>query len=535
MFSRIFIFIISNIIVIYNDTDKKIAAVEGSTPKGTTRAPIDLGADGFKQDDFGIAGGLVQTHLQSVLRCCLSADARVHTTAAEVIYLALEQGLVHPLICMPTILAMQAIPGTPVAIKALTIHQKLAEKHASFIHGRNMDGLRLMYVTRQTRLQQLPVDARLRMPPASACLAPLFGILRLKRLLKYESLLAILELFHDASLVRDVANGHGTDGGSSSSNSSGLPSPQTPATQRDPNGPKHVVVSSSEPQPISPKTPGMLGNIGPEHQGPGHGTADAGFAAFLVENLLAFPYKYQEEVSFVMNHALRILGSCGVLMRQLLEGGTHEGWQTMTVRFPGLHDAVAKQSMLLLLVQQLRACFPSSHHQHSVQMPLDGSARTSPSGDGRAGSPVGGGRDTLLWPRDMKADRANLHKVVVPLTGAELLNKVGMGIETASVPAAMQIFLALMDELDRGSGAAVGDTPAGKGANGRKRPAPSKSRKSLSSAGEAAADRASIPPEVLALAAKPRSKRARKSISYEESSDSEDTLTSNKPRVKSVP
>ncbi|KAI8851654.1 sister chromatid cohesion C-terminus-domain-containing protein [Chytridium lagenaria] len=100
--------------------------------------------------DAGVSSQLMQLYLDRVLGCMLSKDMGISAAAFNVVALILEQGLVHPLNCMPSLVAMQAHPDPMVHERAYEIYETLVSKHDSFIHTRNAECVHRMFTYLQT-------------------------------------------------------------------------------------------------------------------------------------------------------------------------------------------------------------------------------------------------------------------------------------------------------------------------------------------------------------------------------------------------
>ncbi|KAI9101839.1 sister chromatid cohesion C-terminus-domain-containing protein [Phlyctochytrium arcticum] len=95
--------------------------------------------------DAGISSMVIQTHLIGILKCLLTSTKALVETTFEVVEHILEQGLVHPLLCVPSVVAMEASHSDEIRARAFKLHQQLVEKHASFIHSKNVECVRLTY------------------------------------------------------------------------------------------------------------------------------------------------------------------------------------------------------------------------------------------------------------------------------------------------------------------------------------------------------------------------------------------------------
>jgi hypothetical protein len=58
---------------------------------------------------------------------------------------ALENGSVHPILCIPSLCALESSHDQRLSLPAFTIHQKLYEKHSSFIHTKSVESVHCVY------------------------------------------------------------------------------------------------------------------------------------------------------------------------------------------------------------------------------------------------------------------------------------------------------------------------------------------------------------------------------------------------------
>jgi hypothetical protein len=87
--------------------------------------------------DMGISSALMQQFLSEILECLFTNDINLKTASFDVLYVILEQGLVHPLKCIPYVVAFETCTEKNLRDRAIKLHKSLTEKHASFIHSKN--------------------------------------------------------------------------------------------------------------------------------------------------------------------------------------------------------------------------------------------------------------------------------------------------------------------------------------------------------------------------------------------------------------
>ncbi|ORX67535.1 hypothetical protein DL89DRAFT_294691 [Linderina pennispora] len=115
-----------------DDAQRYVQKAKEGKGKGKKKKKVDARALVGNTDDMGEAGvgaSLMQTYLERIIR-------------RYVISLVLEQGLAHPLMCVPALIALSTDSDAHIRNKSLKLHQDLAGKHASFIHSRDLEGVR---------------------------------------------------------------------------------------------------------------------------------------------------------------------------------------------------------------------------------------------------------------------------------------------------------------------------------------------------------------------------------------------------------
>ncbi|KAJ2613263.1 Sister chromatid cohesion protein 2 [Coemansia sp. RSA 1365] len=96
--------------------------------------------------EAGVGASLMQTYLDQIIEATFVANtAPLRTAGFEVISHVLEQGLAHPLKCMPALIALCTSSDSYIRAKSLKLYQELNFKYASFIHSRDLEGVRQMY------------------------------------------------------------------------------------------------------------------------------------------------------------------------------------------------------------------------------------------------------------------------------------------------------------------------------------------------------------------------------------------------------
>ncbi|KAJ2613935.1 Sister chromatid cohesion protein 2 [Coemansia sp. RSA 1804] len=207
--------------------------------------------------EAGVGASLMQTFLDRIIDVTFAENsATLRATGFEVISLVLEQGLAHPLKCVPSLIALCTSDDPHIRTKALKLHQDLNSKYASFIHSHDMDGVRKAYEY-QLQMRGSPRDVRGYDTRAetkdehgrpTAFLQPLYTMVRSKRIRRNEFLAALVKI-GDYDATTSYAEWH---------------------------------------------------------------RADIPFARFIAENIASFDYKYLDEVLNVVFHISAIVASTGL-------------------------------------------------------------------------------------------------------------------------------------------------------------------------------------------------------------------------------
>ncbi|KAF9901320.1 Sister chromatid cohesion protein 2 [Linnemannia zychae] len=104
--------------------------------------------------EAGIGSSIMQRYLDRILKCALVVDETLQAAAIDVISQVTLQALVHPMLCMPAIVALETADDATVCSRVLRIHCDLHQKHASLIYARSLECVRTAY-TYQTSLREL--------------------------------------------------------------------------------------------------------------------------------------------------------------------------------------------------------------------------------------------------------------------------------------------------------------------------------------------------------------------------------------------
>ncbi|KAJ2605223.1 Sister chromatid cohesion protein 2 [Coemansia sp. RSA 1722] len=221
----------------------------------------------------GVGASLMQTYLDRIIEATfLPGASALLVCGFEVISLVLEQGLAHPLKCVPALIALGTSSDAHIRSKALKLHQDLCFKYASFIHSRDIEGVRLAYEY-QVQVRGSPesvagfsdsADVRDAPNRPVAYLQPLYSQLRSKRMRRNDFLTLLVKIGDCESGTSYMAGGSGRSGASDT------------------------------------KSGGSGNDI------------DIQFVRFVAENLASLDYKYLDEVLHVIYQISAIIASTGL-------------------------------------------------------------------------------------------------------------------------------------------------------------------------------------------------------------------------------
>ena len=111
---------------------------------------------GFSEDlgKSNVVSSVAQLFLSDILNLILSQSHEMVVLVSEILEIIVIQGLGHPLSvcyfilttkCIPYIVALETHPEVSIRSKAIALHRELVQKHASFIHSKNMECIKMMY------------------------------------------------------------------------------------------------------------------------------------------------------------------------------------------------------------------------------------------------------------------------------------------------------------------------------------------------------------------------------------------------------
>ncbi|KAF7851562.1 hypothetical protein BT93_L3652 [Corymbia citriodora subsp. variegata] len=111
------------------------------TNDSSQSVPVAAGAG-----DTNMCGGIVQLYWDRILERCLDQNAQVRQTALKIVEVVLRQGLVHPITCVPYLIALETDPQEVNAKLAHHLLMNMNEKYPAFFESRLGDGLQMSFI-----------------------------------------------------------------------------------------------------------------------------------------------------------------------------------------------------------------------------------------------------------------------------------------------------------------------------------------------------------------------------------------------------
>ncbi|KAM4527458.1 nipped-B-like protein B isoform 2-T4 [Odontesthes bonariensis] len=165
--------------------------------------------DKAKQEDLkemgdvssGMSSSIMQIYLKQVLESFFHSQSTVRHFALSVITLTLSQGLIHPVQCVPYLIAMGTDPEPTMKNKADQQLVEIDKKYSGFIHMKAVAGLKMSYQVQQAI--NGPKAAAIRGfrhdDSDSALCSHLYTLVRGNRQHRRAFLISLLNLFDDSS------------------------------------------------------------------------------------------------------------------------------------------------------------------------------------------------------------------------------------------------------------------------------------------------------------------------------------------------
>ncbi|KAI8082026.1 sister chromatid cohesion C-terminus-domain-containing protein [Thamnidium elegans] len=95
--------------------------------------------------ELGVNGSLMQRYLRRILKCALSKSDELRYAAFEVVSAIIHQGLAHPVLCMPVIVAAETSPDIILRTKAYYLHKYTHDKYGAVLYSRMSEYLSTSY------------------------------------------------------------------------------------------------------------------------------------------------------------------------------------------------------------------------------------------------------------------------------------------------------------------------------------------------------------------------------------------------------
>ncbi|KAK6129314.1 hypothetical protein DH2020_037023 [Rehmannia glutinosa] len=112
---------------------------------GVHNVPVAAGAG-----DTNICGAIVQLYWRSILGRSLDVNEHVRQAALKIVEIVLRQGLVHPITCVPYLIALETDPEEVNSKLAHHLLMNMNEKYPAFCESRLGDGLQLSFIFMHT-------------------------------------------------------------------------------------------------------------------------------------------------------------------------------------------------------------------------------------------------------------------------------------------------------------------------------------------------------------------------------------------------
>ncbi|XP_028073034.1 sister chromatid cohesion protein SCC2 isoform X3 [Camellia sinensis] len=122
-------------------TDNTIDNAVNYSVDGGHSVPVAAGAG-----DTNICGGIVQLYWDNILGRCLDVNEQVRQSAVKIVEVVLRQGLVHPITCVPYLIALETDPEEANSKLAHHLLMNMNEKYPAFFESRLGDGLQMSFI-----------------------------------------------------------------------------------------------------------------------------------------------------------------------------------------------------------------------------------------------------------------------------------------------------------------------------------------------------------------------------------------------------
>ncbi|KAL3629437.1 hypothetical protein CASFOL_026659 [Castilleja foliolosa] len=118
---------------------------------GVHNVPVAAGAG-----DTNLCGAIVQLYWASILGRSLDVNEHVRLAALKIVEIVLRQGLVHPISCVPHLIALETDPQEVNSNLAHHLLMNMNEKYPAFCESRLGDGLQLSFIFIHSMNREIP-------------------------------------------------------------------------------------------------------------------------------------------------------------------------------------------------------------------------------------------------------------------------------------------------------------------------------------------------------------------------------------------
>ena len=159
-----------------------------------------LTGESQQHTESSICSSLMQRYLSPILDSLVSLNAEMRHSASEVISATIRNGLIHPLQSVPYLIVLESVESGKMKDKVIALHEDLCNKYISFIHNKNMDGIRMVHDFRQ-KTAKIGEDEETGIE-WSSCLQSLYRLVRQKKQHRRTFLKQIIQTFLDPAVVK---------------------------------------------------------------------------------------------------------------------------------------------------------------------------------------------------------------------------------------------------------------------------------------------------------------------------------------------
>ncbi|XP_037633013.1 nipped-B-like protein A isoform X2 [Sebastes umbrosus] len=149
----------------------------------------------------GMSSSIMQLYLKQVLEAFFHTQSSVRHFALNVIALTLNQGLIHPVQCVPYLIAMGTDPEPSMRNKSDQQLVEIDKKYTGFIHMKAVAGMKMSYNLQQAieSSRRTIIRGYRQEETISALCSHLFTMIRGNRQHRRAFLISLLNLFDDSS------------------------------------------------------------------------------------------------------------------------------------------------------------------------------------------------------------------------------------------------------------------------------------------------------------------------------------------------